>query len=345
MEIEGFNMIQELNEVRINEINKFSNINALKHISSLNDSLLRKIKFQIKNDNILISKMFTEAVGNKIIINCCDGTFFFKESEEKSGKKILELSAETNSGNKEIVFKVLIKLKTFNSNGSIYKNYACMTHIGTRCLPFPLIFGNELQMSKTFMIDVEVLHKEIEILPSFSTGDLKLKFDNGAILSVYKCFMAKISPIFKEALEGKMKQKEIYTLRIENCPVEAFKETLYHIICRNRPIWVSFTQVAFVSVKFKIPLLLKKLSIHLANYKEISWCEKVNQALALGLSDAITILVKDAYCSGLWDDLIYNGMQPKELFGADIYRNIVKPNIKNNNEKMTSENLIKRLSM
>uniref|UniRef100_A0A0N4ZZ73 BTB domain-containing protein n=1 Tax=Parastrongyloides trichosuri TaxID=131310 RepID=A0A0N4ZZ73_PARTI len=301
------------------------------------------MKIVIKDDNFVITENCKIRVKESVSFYTPDSliTLKYEECEDEGDEGLLLLSKSRNE-NQEIVNKILIIVRTYNKDGTIYKEHSCMSYIGTRCAPFLMQFGRKLLNNKSIVLNITIIHKDIQMLPEFKYGDLRLDFNDGECLYIYKNFIAKVSLVFDEMLKGQMKSNDLIVMKIDECPSYIFKEALYQLLCRERPIWESFTYVAFVAVKYDIPFLRHKLSLHVAGFDGYKWIQKMNSAISLDLKEAVIMLSKMASRTGLWDSLLSKGLQPTEAFGDEIYDKFIKPYINIDNERMRNNNIIKR---
>uniref|UniRef100_A0A0K0E700 BTB domain-containing protein n=1 Tax=Strongyloides stercoralis TaxID=6248 RepID=A0A0K0E700_STRER len=295
----------------------------------LETHLLPGVDITFKDGDLILTENCGKMVKNSISFDTIDFIFKIKYQKCDNGNDGMILTGISKISNYEIVSKIFIKVRSFNNDGSIYKDHACICHVGTGCQPFLMEFCQSLLEGRNLHLNIEIIHKNIEVLPDFKYGDLKLEFNDDSYLFLYRNFISQNSIVIREMLKDKMKEQDIVVLKIDEPSCKEFKEMLYHIYLPNRIVRKSFTNIAKISVKYKVLSLSHKLSIQLANVEGYKWVEKIDKALQLDLKEAVVILLKSAVYTGIWDTMIYQGFDPIKHFGNEVYHELIKPNIEN----------------
>uniref|UniRef100_A0A0N5B6S2 BTB domain-containing protein n=1 Tax=Strongyloides papillosus TaxID=174720 RepID=A0A0N5B6S2_STREA len=285
------------------------------------------VKITLKDSDLILTEDCGTISENSILFDTIDCLFTIKYQKCDNGNDGMVIMSASKMENYEIVNKILIKVRSFNNDGSIYKDHACICHVGTRCEPFLMEFCKTLLHSRNIDLNIEIIYKNIEVLPDLKYGDLKLQFNDGSSLLLYKSFISQHSIVLRETLKEKMNEEEIFVLMIDNCSCEDFKEMLYYLYLPSRIIGHSFIKIAEIAVKFKVPYLLHKCSLHLSRLEGYKWTEKIDKALQLHLYEAVDILSMTAFRTGIWDTMIFNGFDPINHFGEEVYERLIKPSI------------------
>ncbi|CEF62162.1 BTB/POZ-like domain and BTB/POZ fold domain and BTB/POZ domain-containing protein [Strongyloides ratti] len=295
----------------------------------LETHLLPGVEIKIKDGDLILTENCAKMLGDSISFDTLDFIFTIKYQKCDNGNDGMILTGSSKISNYEIVNKILIKVRSFNSDGSIYKDHTCMCLVGTGCEPFLMEFCQNLIFSRNLHLNIEIIYKTIEELPDFKYGDLKLEFNDGSCLFLYKNFISQNSTIIREMLKDKINEQDIVVLKIDEPSCEDFKEMLYYIYSPTRSIGNSFTRIAKISVKYKVTSLCHKLSIYLAEIEGCKWIDKIEKAIQLELYEAVVMLSKAALYTGIWDTMIYQSFDPVKHFGDEIYQKLIKPSIEN----------------
>uniref|UniRef100_A0AC35UB09 BTB domain-containing protein n=1 Tax=Rhabditophanes sp. KR3021 TaxID=114890 RepID=A0AC35UB09_9BILA len=258
-----------------------------------------------------------------------------------SGHDFFELGVTSDDENTDVIYQLQIKVQCLDENGNVCKQFYHCCEQGARLDPYTCFIGDELKY-KPLKVDVEIVHKSIDMLPTFEEGDVYLAFSNGTVLKTYKTVIGVHSTYLKELIGDDMNCPGPVTINLDNFSVDAIKELLYQVYSTKRPIWTNFKALALAATSFSFNLILRKLALHLVNYEELCWLDKMKEAICMGLDEAIIMLAVQASQTGLWDGLLASGMDPLNEFGVQVYESLIKPNVERGYSQMYHENLLSR---